>query len=178
MKKKIRLADIIRDMRAGLGDVPIMEKYGIYPHDYEEILQSLKETRAVDERYFQGRMTPQGFRSSQGDSRKVSRCHLVADVRVTDLEAENVSGRLIDITEKGCRLRGIECSVGETRSFRIEADDFEGVVSDCSFTAVCRWGKREQSGGAYVAGFEITHVGMRDRNKLQGIIRLLAICET
>jgi hypothetical protein len=34
---RIRIADIVRDVQMGLGDVPIMEKYGIRPAEYIDI---------------------------------------------------------------------------------------------------------------------------------------------
>ncbi len=174
---RIRLGDIIRDIESGLGDVPIMEKYGIRPAEYMDILQKLKGVRAVDERHFEGRIVHGGDADSDKDSRRLPRCYLVSDVRVVDLLDRGVHGEVLDLTEEGCRVRGIKCQVGETRRFRVEAEGYPGDALDCSFAAQCRWGNWDQSEGSYVAGFEITDLSRRDRNNLQSVIRLLTICD-
>lgn len=176
---RIRLGDIVRDIQSGLGDVPIMEKYGIRPADYIDILQRLKGVRAVDERYLEGRIG-HGEEAADADreSRRLPRCYLVAEVRVVDLLDRNVRGEVLDLTEQGCKVRGIECQVGEKRRFRVEAEGYPGDALDCSFAALCRWGKWEQDEGSYVAGFEITDLSAKDRKNLQGVIRLLTIADT
>jgi hypothetical protein len=41
MKKQIDVALVIKDINMGLGDVPIMEKYGLTPSEYVRVLEKL-----------------------------------------------------------------------------------------------------------------------------------------
>ncbi len=177
MARKIMLAEIVKDIQMGLGDVPIMEKYNIRPVQYIDILERLKGAQAVDERYLAGRIGREEQMKSDEEPRKAPRCYLVANVRIVDLLDSSVCGEVMDLTDKGCQLRGIECKVGETKRFRVQAEGYPGDRMDCRFAAQCRWGNWDQTEGTYVAGFEIKDITAQDRKNLRAIVRLLSICD-
>jgi len=177
LDKRIRLADIVRDIEMGLGDVPIMEKYGLRPMEYVDILERVKSARLVDERHFEGRIIREEGELLEEETRMAPRCYLVASVGVEDLLDSSIRGELVDLTENGCRLRGIQCNPGETRRFRVTGEDYPPDTMDCRFAAQCRWGTWDPAEGGYVAGYEIQSISEPDKTKLRTIIRLLSICD-
>ena len=44
-KRALPIRRIIAEIRAGVGDVPIMERFGLSPEEYIEILEDLKGKR-------------------------------------------------------------------------------------------------------------------------------------
>jgi len=174
---RIKLADIIRDIQIGLGDVPIMEKYSLRPVEYIDILEKVKAAQVMDEQHLEGRIIRAKGAMSEEEPRKTPRCYLVANVSVVDLLDSSVRGEVMDLTEQGCQLRGIECKVGETRRFRVKAEGYSGDAMDCRFAAQCRWGNWDPTEETYVAGYEIRSITDPDKNKLRAIIRLLSICD-
>lgn len=177
MDKRIRLADIVKDIEMGLGDVPIMEKYGLRPMEYIDILERVKAAQLVDERHFEGRIIREKGELTEEETRVAPRCYLVANVGVEDLLDNSIRGELVDLTENGCRLRGIQCNPGETRRFRVTGEGYPPDTMDCRFAAQCRWGDWDATEGVYVAGYEIRNISEMDKDKLRAIIRLLSICD-
>jgi hypothetical protein len=131
----------------------------------------------LDERHLEGRINRDESMVSDEDPRKAPRCYLVATVRVVDLLDSRVLGEVMDLTETGCKLKGIECKVGETKRFRVEAEGYPGDIMNCRFVAQCRWGNWDPTEGMYVAGFAIKEIGDQDKKNLSAIIRLLSMCD-
>lgn len=184
--KKAKLAAIIKDLKRGLGDVPIMEKYGIRPGEYQEILEILSQNGTLNAEDVANRITqpetpPRDIievevEPENEDPRQDRRCYLITHVRVVDAAHRGVQGQLLDLSKFGCQVAGIPCSVGESRELQVEAEVSEGECIRSRFTAECRWEKQEH--GSSTAGFEITRIGTEDSETLELISQLMAICDS
>jgi len=134
--KRIKLGDIVKDIKSGLGDVPVMEKYDLRPADYLKILEKLRKAQTVPESDLDSRINEWKTKGGKKDDlRETPRCYLVVTVRVSDARDHNVQGQLLDLSEKGCRLAGVPCTVGQTRKLRLEVEVSEGQFLGCKFTA-------------------------------------------
>lgn len=176
--KRIKLGDIVKDIKLGLGDVPVMEKYDLRPADYLKILEKLRKAQTVPEAELDDRISEWKSREGKKDDlREGPRCYLIVTVKVSDAKDHNIQGQLLDLSEKGCRLAGVPCAVGQTRKLRLEVEVSEGQFLGCKFTAQCRWEKKDDTDGSCLTGFEITHILPSDAENLQQISKLLAICD-
>jgi hypothetical protein len=184
--KKAKLAAIIKDLKRGLGDVPIMEKYGIRPGEYQEILEILSQNGTLNAEDLACRITqpetpPEDLievelEPENEDPRQDRRCYLITHVRVIDAEHRGVQGQLLDLSKFGCQVAGIPCLVGESRELQVEAEVSDGECIRSRFTAECRWEKQEH--GSSIAGFEITRISTEDNETLELISQLMAICDS
>ena len=175
--KRINVADIMRDIRRGLGDVPIMEKYDIAPSEYMNILERLNKSQQLRGSNLEARMIKLRTGLEKEDTREAPRCYLVVMVRVADSTNPARKGVVLDLSENGCQVAGIQCHVGEIKKFRIQIEGVEGQSVQCRFTAECRWEKKNPADGSALAGFEIKNISQIDREHLHNIIELIALCD-
>jgi len=81
---------------------------------------------------------------------------------------------VLNITEGGIGLAGIQASVGEAKNFVIPADEFFDV-GRARFEARCRWAGNEIRTGEPVSGFEVTSISSGDLAELRKLIQLIQI---
>lgn len=175
--KRINVADIMRDILRGLGDVPIMEKYDIAPREYMSILERLNKSQQLRGDNLEARMIKLKTGLEKEDTRERKRCYLVLTVRVADSTDPARKGVVVDLSESGCQVAGIQCHVGEIKKFRIQIEGLDGQFVQSRFTAECRWEKRNPADGSTLAGFEMKSISQTDREHLHNIIELISLCD-
>lgn len=175
--KRVDIQEIVKDLNSGMGDVPIMEKYGITPSELIPILEKLNEIKPSKESVLNRRLETLKTGIAGQSLRDSSRCYLILSVTIFDLTDDSQHGRLLDLSEKGFQVTGINSEVGESRQFRIQVEWFEGKAITAQFIAECRWEEKETADGSPLAGFQITSMPLEDRRQLQDIIRLVALCD-
>jgi hypothetical protein len=174
---RVNVADIMRDIELGLGDVPIMEKYHITPGEYMNVLERLKNVGQFQKSDLATRLITLRTGGIKEDARETPRCYLVIGVLVSDSKNPNHQGKVVDLTENGCQVVGLACGAGEARRFRIRVEGFRGEVFQTEFLAECRWARRRQDDATPMAGFEIKEISRKDRQRLHDIIALIALCD-
>ena len=85
-----------------------------------------------------------------------------------------ILGMVLNITEGGIGLAGIQASVGEAKNFVIPADEFFDV-GRARFRGICRWTGDEIRTGEHVSGFEVTSISAGDLAELRKLIQLIQI---
>lgn len=165
---------ILDDIQAGMGDVPIMEKYQLSPADLMAILLELghpgtEESVGVEQkvRVFQDDATG-------SEMRVLPRNYLTLSLTIYDAVDHTIAGVINDITENGLQIEGIPASVGELRSFMIPCDMFPGDPP-IEFDAECRWIGRLEANNQSVAGFEITMISDEAAEQLLKLIRQVTL---
>lgn len=174
--RKIDLEEISRDMRLGLGDVPIMEKYHLEPGEFMWLLEKLKELDAIDSADFNRRM--QGRQSEGGkiQKRAIPRTYLLYNIPIYDMTNLSIHGVVTDLTKEGLQIMGIEAEVGEVRNFVIRSDLFPTTAS-FGFEAVCKWMRIDRISGDSSGGFEITTISNAALRELAKITNVLGVSE-
>jgi hypothetical protein len=171
---KVYAKKILPDIEDGLGDIPIMEKHGISPSEYLSVLDELKGIESARKR------RDRQVRQAQIQMRGTPRCYIFQDIAVYDADRQEVRGSVNDVTTQGLQVSGIPSEPGNRRNFVLAskalADD-PSVMSSVTFEAECRWVRDEDAYGEYVAGYEITRITDKDREKLSRIIQELAFCD-
>jgi hypothetical protein len=170
-KRTIKAADIIRDLRSGLTVSQLVDKYNI----------SLKALRFVFQRLLNaGVMTKEELNALAAlyrdtadlkGVRKWLRTTTTFPVRICDSGNPFSTGHVVDISEKGACVQGIEAVVGEVKNFVVRSGAF-GQGHAFVFEAKCRWANTKQlSDKKWVAGFEITNISSLDSGELGKWIR-------
>lgn len=168
MKPKVNAATILKDIRSGMGDIPIMEKYGISPRLYSRILETLKRSGALSLTDLAGRL-PTETTTPEGSSKRERKRHcLLYPISVHDANDPRNQGTLNDISEAGFKVAGLNVDVDEIGTYLIGANA-RALHSPVTVDAICRWVTTEEDTGDRLAGFEISNVlgdGQRDLDRL------------
>jgi hypothetical protein len=170
---KLYAKSILRDIQAGLGDVPIMEKYQIAPSEYMRVLEKFKHVEIARKRRA---LVAQSVSHDLPHMRALPRCYIFREVCVYDAKAPGKEGKVNDMTESGLQLAGIESEIGDVRTLTV-VSDHAGTRSKVSFEAVCRWVQNENDFGESVAGFEITRIADDGLLRLRRLIQELTLCD-
>jgi hypothetical protein len=171
-KTEIPIGKILEDMRSGLGDVPIMEKYQISPAVLLKIRQGLSRIPTEHKEY------AAAVRPNTDDvhKRMLPRNHTFYRISVRELSNPEHVGFLNDITNRGLQVQGMAPRVGEKLTLLVLADSFR-VHTPFVFEAVCRWVAPNAEGEA-VAGFSITNISGPDLQELRKLIAELTVVES
>lgn len=177
MKKKMDAPEIIRDIKKGLGDVPIMEKYELSPAEYMRILEKLRDLKAVEGHEVARRLTS-GDRTTIGfEARRTRRCYLFFPVTACDVSRPEITGQVQDLAEKGFQVADMAARSGEIIEFTVRSDAPDHYLQPFSLAAKCRWSRRDPSTGMPVSGFEIVKISRSDMEELQKLIEFMTICD-
>lgn len=166
MKPQIPVQKILNDLRAGLGDVPIMEKYQISPN----VLTQIKRRLDMGHQIYK---TPSVSTSEIKDRRSSPRWEPFYKIDVYDRENPQMRGIIDDLNLKGLRTVGLIAQMDETKKLLVRSGPFK-VYETFKFTAQCRWSMINDSGEC-VAGFQITSISVQDKNELRKLINHLTL---
>jgi uncharacterized protein (DUF433 family) len=168
--QQIEPRDMVEDIRSGMTDAELMEKYALSAEGLRRIFQTLTEEGTIDPEDLYGTPGSKHDTVFVEDSRQAARHFLAVTVDVYESERPEIRGILSDITEKGIAIAGIEARVGETTTFVIPAENFVGV-DPIEFEARCRWATKEKDTGEWFAGFQIAKISPKCLEDLKGLIQ-------
>ncbi len=175
-KRALPVERIMDEIREGMGDIPIMEKYGLSPEEYVEVVEKLKGLRMrLPSSDFVRPPGPE-VRRKPVQRRAVPRGYMLFNSSVYDAHRPGVKGTLLDISERGVQITGIKTKVGDVRTLVIGRERYT-PDSELSFGAVCRWFRETDETGECVAGFEIARMSADARRRLRKLLQELAFCE-
>ncbi len=175
--RRITTRAIITDILSGMGDVPVMEKYGLSPVQFQEILAAIDSARAEGQPETQVRVKSPQAKSSPSQMRAKPRNYFMFNAKIYDNNDPGIHGVVNDITEKGLQVSGIHTRVAENRTFLILGSDVLTVDKPVVFDVVCRWVRVDDPQGETVAGFEITNIPQAGLKTLKDLIGRLTVAE-
>ncbi len=155
--KPIDGTDLTKDIRAGMSDAELMQKYGLSSEGLRFTLQTLIDTQVIslDEMY--NTTSSQSDTVLVNDMRESPRYFFAVVVEIYETNRPHIRGNLSNITESGIATEGIEAREGDAKVFVIPTDRFP-EVERIVLEAECRWAKQDESTGEWSAGFEITKI--------------------
>ena len=172
-KRTIKVADIIRDLRSEMTLSQLIDKYEISLKALRFVFRELLNAGAITKDEL---ATQAGLYRDIADLkgvRKWKRTTTNFPVRIYDSGNPFATGYLVDISEKGVCVKGIEAVVGEVKKFVVRSGAF-GQGHAFVFESKCRWVNTEQlSDKEWVAGFEITDISNLDSVELRKLIRCI-----
>jgi hypothetical protein len=180
-KRQIRAKDMVSDVRAGMSNLALMEKYQISERSLKKIFDKLRAAEALMEIELADRLpvseslqAPSVVMPSGGETlRRSARSYVMVKLPVYDLDDLTVEGYVEDISETGLMVGGIQAAAGETKSLLIQADEFADVYP-FTFDVKCRWSET-QDDGTCEAGFEITSISKVGKVELKKLCQLLGL---
>lgn len=174
--RKIGAAAIVKDIRSGMHDPELMDKYNLSAKSLQKILRKLVESRVINH--------DELYESSPAYKDTVDITHLRLHEReevtmplpiiTTDARER---GLVRDISVRGVRTAGIRVKQGDVRVLNLPVDHF--IMADpIVFEAMCKWAKTSGTDVRYcVAGWEITSILDKAKEDLKRFIKVLRLGE-
>lgn len=171
-KKPVNVAQVLKDVRAGLTDSELMEKYGIPYERLDEVFRQLLDSNAITRGELYGRSSLFLDTVTVDAVHDESAHYLAFPVPISDAMDPSIVGRLRNVGEQMVGMVGIEAEIDEERSFVVYPEKFVDI-QPIAFDATCRWLITEPEGS--YAGFEITFISDKDRERLELLVRSLTL---
>lgn len=161
-KRTLRVSDLVTDVREGLTDTEMMEKYKLSPRGLKSAFQKMLESKALTA--FEFSQWSSLFNTSQdlNDIRLFARDTLTFHLPIYDMEPPRTKGRVVNVSESGIAIGGIVAEVDEKRTFLIPVKGAPVVLE-----ATCRWTREASDASGFLAGFDISRVPRGDWEKLE-----------
>ncbi|MGB6064403.1 MAG: PilZ domain-containing protein [Desulfomonilaceae bacterium] len=175
-KKQIPARPIVADIKAGMTNAQLMERYQVSAVTLEKVFKKLKDANLMTESDLDGRLLSPPQEVVHGAVRQTPRCYTIMKLPITDMDNLNADCHVRDLTEKGLQIVNVKTKVGEKKSFLIQASEF-GDIQPFSFEAQCRWTRAETETKRKVAGFEITRISRKDLERLREFVQCATFCE-
>jgi hypothetical protein len=172
-KRTIRAKDIVNDIRAGMTDHELMEKYRLSVKGLQSIFTKLEQVKAVKRSELYSRTPWYDDTVNVGTMRNLPRNYLALSVSIHESENPTNNGVVVDLTEKGVRATGIQVRENQTKALVIDSGDLLDIGL-ITFKSTCRW-TRQLEDGTRNSGFEITNISERDVGKLRQLIDHLSL---
>jgi hypothetical protein len=171
-KRTINAKAIVGDIGSGMSKDDLMAKYRLSSKMLQYVCKKLLETRVIglgqlDESSLQATLVEDAVREWQ-------RYYLDFDVPVYEKGRPEIHGRLLDVTEQGVGLEGIESEVNSTQAFVVLGDLF-GEIVPFEFEARCRWFQKGADHRPCGGGYEITRISDKDVRELRKLIHLVTL---
>ncbi|MFH1115561.1 MAG: PilZ domain-containing protein [Pseudomonadota bacterium] len=166
-KRKIQLREFTEDIRRGMTNSQLMKKYQLSPRQCQAVFEHIETVHGSPEDLY-GR-TRGSDETDNSSTRRLPRHDIVLPLAVYKITCEENRGLVVDISEKGFKIHGIETRPKSRGVFAVlsqEIFDIGPIVLD----AECRWVKRMGLHGLYVAGFQITDISPRNMKDLKLLI--------
>lgn len=171
--RSINASEIIVDLKSGMNDSDLMEKYGLTMQTLANTVRLLMDGNRIARADLADRGELLEEVMDPGEARETRRYYLDFALPVFDTN-NGTTGKVHDLTEKGLGIIGIPAQVGEIKSLTVDHEKF-ALINRFSFRARCRWLSPSLSGGECIAGFEIIDISPGDFQELQKLVRMVTI---
>jgi hypothetical protein len=168
---KIKGRDLLNDIRSGMTDEELMEKYEMTPKALKSAFAQLLASGFITEEKLRSRPLTALESDSTTTTARLPKDYLVIQVPIYDASRPQARGVIRDLTEEAMGITGLEARLDEIRTFAMLTGN--GKLSDkIVLEAKCRWVKKD-SAGECVCGFRITSITRENLGKLRKLIREL-----
>lgn len=176
MKPKITIhvEEFVRDLRSGLTEGELMEKYELGIRSLRKVYDKLIQAGFVraDEVYRRPAWSDESI--LEEPRRRAPRHVLAFRLPIYEEGRPEVRATISDISEDGFAIGGMRGEVREIRTFVVSPKEFCGVPP-FTVDAVCHWTSRDPERGIESAGYQIARIAERDLERLRAFIRFITI---
>jgi hypothetical protein len=176
-KRKITAKRLVDDVRSGLSNLELMEKYKLSSEGLLSAFNKLITSHTMEEEELAGRIPLLDDTIDIDHAREYPRCYPALGLPIYDEKDPEAEYLVVDLTEKGVQVVGMAARIGDLKTLIIKAGGIDERIKPCTFDAECRWVKMDPQKGNLVAGFEVTYISDKDLEVLAHIIRLLTFCD-
>jgi len=173
-KRKIKASEIVPDIRHGMSNLQLMEKYNLSLEGLHGVFTKLVHARVLTFDQLEDRMSVPDGRTVIEQVRKTPRAYPLVPFPIYDMDNMEEVYFVRDISEQGIQVTGINAEVGQNVTFLIQALAFD-EVDPFTFEAECRWttAPPESVEPEPVAGFEIAQISDEDSAELMKLFRAI-----
>jgi hypothetical protein len=164
MTKKIQSKDMVEDIRSGLSDSELMQKYGLSEVGLQKVFRRLLDTKSL---------TPEEFEAWSIFSNETVPLNIRLHERfrpnfllpIFEAHRPENSGSVVSISRHGIGAEGLRAETGEVMNLVIPLDRILGGTP-LLLQARCRWVRDAGDGGVNFAGFFLIAVAQGSWEKL------------
>jgi hypothetical protein len=169
-KRTIKADDIIRDLRSGMTVSQLIDKNNISLRNLRFVFQRLLNAGMITKEELNAQPALYRDIADLQGVRNRLRTTTTFPARIYDCGSPFATGFILDISEQGVCVKGIETVVGEVKDFIVRTDAFE-QGQKLVFEGKCRWLNKEKlSVKEWMAGFEITEISSLDLAELRKLV--------
>jgi hypothetical protein len=172
-KRQIDTTQLVQDISSGTTDRQLMEKYRLSSRKLLKVLRKLMAAGKINEEQFCQRDYLFSASPSRNQCRRSPRFYATFEIEIRERGNPNATGTILDITECGLAVEGIPAQVGETKTFRINGNDYYDH-EPFTVEATCRWVESPPDGSG-IAGFSLEPLAGDDQRALREFIEILTI---
>ncbi len=174
-RRPITLQEISKDIRSGMSDQELMDKYGLTGEKLQRAFRQLLAANAVTlgELYGRPASLPGTTALPMADLDIGADRALAFPIPIFEQKNPAVVGRVREISEFGLGLIGIQSQVNENKTLVIVPEKFVDM-KPITLRAKCLWARTDPK-GQHVAGFRIFHISETDLQRLRDMIGMLTI---
>ena len=166
VRRQIRASEIVNDVRGGVTDSEMMDKYELSSTGLARVFKKLLDTRAVSSFEFAQWSVLFCESPEVKNIRQFPRDSLKFRLPIYEAGRSEMRGEVLNVSVGGLAVRDLEAQVNDTRSFLIPIKG-----APVLFKAKCRWIRQEPVHGATVSGFDVVKVVKGDWDKLVELIQ-------
>ena len=156
-ERTIKAGQIVQDIRRGMTDSELMEKYRLSARGLQSLFRQVLEAKILQPYELYGRSPSYDHSVGLENLRAIPRHVVYLPLPVYERGHPEISGTILDVSENGLKIRDILTSAGEVKELVIPSDVLS-MFESVEFKAVCRWTSSDPTGGASFAGFEVQNV--------------------
>jgi hypothetical protein len=174
MKRCVDGREFVSDMRSGLTETELMEKYRITSRCLQNLYRKLLKANAISRHELRTDVRACLYANTVEvhSLRTLPRESVICPLLTYTTEDTDTIGRVMDISLGGVGTIGLPAEAGDERTLIIAADKFFDV-SQITLSVVCRWTKSE-NGRPPIAGWEILFSSRESEQALIELIRSLS----
>ncbi|MEW6137367.1 MAG: hypothetical protein AB1733_03970 [Thermodesulfobacteriota bacterium] len=165
---------VLADVRAGLTDGELMDKYAIDYQILDSIFNQLLEEGVATRGELYGRSSfyVETTATSLDEESSESEHYLAFPIPISDAMNPKTMGRLRTLGETELGTVGIQAKVNEYKTLVIFPEKFVDV-QPITFDAMCVWSRAHQEG--HYAKFRITYITQRDLKRLRDLLKIVTL---
>ena len=153
LRKQIRVSEIVNDIRVGVSDSEMMDKYKLSSNGLASVFKKLLEAKAISSFLFVQWSALFCESPEVKNIRVFPRGSLKFRLPIYEAGHSEMRGEVLNVSVGGLAVRDLEAQVNDTRSFLIPIKG-----APVLFKAKCRWIRQEPVHGATVSGFDVVKV--------------------
>jgi hypothetical protein len=178
--RRIVSGQVLQDIRSGMGDAELQEKYKLSSKGLVRLLERLVDSKLISQAELSEMSGAYRNKVGRIYGRSHVRAHITVPIPVYDIGAIGSSaiGLLRDISLEGFRIAGIESNVGDVKTFQLPLDMFMKahpliLVGECFWVA-----PRVGNQSYWVTGYRMETVTETDADAITKFINFLLFTDS
>lgn len=173
-KRSIDTQKLVADIRSGVTDLELMEKYKVSSRGLQRVLAKLVDSGLIIADDLSGRSISYDDSATVKNARGSTRALPILSISIHERNNPQMMGKIRDLSASGVGVTRLRAAVGDVKSLVICPDEFFDI-EPFSFEAQCRWFRDQRGDKVCSAGFEITDIEEDSFVKLQDLLELMTV---